>query len=195
MPSKSLCSLSRMLLLQTATGPDGTELRHDRLFFFSSPLAVGSKTREGPKYGNSHSRPTTACLGSMMFALAASARSLSPWAPQSPGLEFSHATTDVGLRVGWVGRRPGFKGRALLIERQWKEKKYPHTPSFSPGDAGEVSYYNLEKQTPVKSCFFLRRKGGRCGPKGSCTRPSSMQGPGRKRDHTIGHHQQAAYCF
>lgn len=37
-------------------------------------------------------------LAPMMFTLAARA---SPWAPQSPGLELSHATTDVGR--GWVG--------------------------------------------------------------------------------------------
>lgn len=65
------------------------------------------------------------------------------------------------LDAGWVGLGGAlaWKGRALLIERQWKTKS-TH-PKLSPGDAGEVSYYNLEKQTPVKSCFFLRRKGGR----------------------------------
>lgn len=129
----------------------------------------------------------------MIFTLAASASpSLSLGAPESrTGSQPCHDRR--WTRVGWVGRRPGFKGRALLIERQWKKK--PTHPKLSSGDAGEVSYYNLEKQPPVKSCFFLRRKGGRCGPRGSCTRPSSMQAPGEKRDHTIGHHQQAAYCF
>lgn len=119
-----------MLLLQTATGPDGTELRHDRLFFSLLPLPSAPRLERDLSTAIHTPVRLLRAWAPMMFALAASARSLSPWAPQSPGLELSHATTDVGLRVGWVGRRPGFKGRALLIERQWKEKKIPTHPKL-----------------------------------------------------------------
>lgn len=102
----------------------------------------------------------------MMFALAASARSPSPWAPQSPGLELSHATTDVGLRVGWVGRRPGFKGRALLIERQWKERKNTHTPQALVPAMRVRCHIIISKSKPRSSLvsFCGGREGG-AGPK------------------------------
>lgn len=61
---------------------------------------------------------------------------------------------------------------------------------LGPGDAGEVSYYNLEKQTPVAIGLLFGAQGREGGAKGSCTRPSSMRA---EKDHTIGHHQQAAY--
>lgn len=97
----------------------------------------------------------------------------------SSGLELGHATTDVGRGMGWWAGAPlWLEGRAPVV-RETEEPTHTHTHTHtkcSPGDAGEVSYYNLEKQTPVNSCFFFgggRRKGGRDGPKGSCTRPSS----------------------
>lgn len=74
---------------------------------------------ERPKYGNSHSRPTTACLGSKsvhdsgissegQLPDASDLISLPPCQPASQpcrsGLEASHATTDVGGANGLGGR-------------------------------------------------------------------------------------------
>lgn len=111
------------------------------------------------------------------------------------------------LDAGWVAREGGALSglrakQALTLPPAATDRERSRNTThhrLGPGDAGEVSYYNLEKQTPAELLFLLgraeRERGREVGPKGSCTRPSSMRAREGKRDHTIGHHQQAACAY
>lgn len=162
----NLCSLSRMLLLQTATGPDGTELRHDRLFFLSSPLAVGSKTREGPKYGNSHSRPTTACLGSHDVRVSGECQiTLSLGAPESrTGAQPCHDRRWTAGGLGWEA--PWLQGPSTVDRETVERKKNTHTPQALVPAMRVRCHIIISKSKPRSSLvsFCGGREGG-AGPK------------------------------
>lgn len=135
-------------------------------FFFSSPLAVGSKTPEGPKYGNSHSRPTTACLGSHDVRVSGECQiTLSLGAPESrTGSQPCHDRRWTADGLGWEA--PWLQGPSTVDRETVERKKNTHTPQALVPAMRVRCHIIISKSKPRSSLvsFCGGREGG-AGPK------------------------------